>query len=207
MQLEFTARRRGNFLNGSSIYFKKLNQNHQAIATTKTDADGKFTLKITDEGEFALVANAQRETPNNVDLYFWAVSARERTDLTNENLTSASGDSFLHVAGKDDSIDPSVTEDTLQADLNKIKTTYADVFAAIAKAQQQRESPSLPPTPTHTPTPLPSSVTITQPVSVKVPYGSVTIERGTRLPLIGRDGPNVRVDGDQIIPVSATDLK
>jgi len=132
MRLEFSARRRSGFLNGSDIYFKQLQRDHRVVATAKTDAEGKFTMKIPDDGEFALVASAHREVPDNIELYFWIVPAKQHTDLTNENLTSATGDSLLHVTGKDKSSDPSVTEATLQADLNKIKTAHADVFAAIA---------------------------------------------------------------------------
>src|SRR5438105_3352441 len=83
MRLEFSARRRSGFLNGSDIYFKQLQRDHRVVAT---DAEGKFTMKIPDDGEFALVASAHREVPDNIELYFWIVPAKQHTDLTNENL-------------------------------------------------------------------------------------------------------------------------
>ena len=203
MRLEFSARRRSSFLNGSGIYFEQLERDHRVVTTAKTDAEGKFTMKIPDDGEFALVASAHREVPDNIELYFWIVPAKQHTDLTNENLTSATGDSLLHVTGKDESSDPSVPEATLQADLNKIKTAYADVFAAIANPPAT--SKSVP-----TVMPLPSTVTLTRSISVKIPYGTVTLQPGAKLPLISRDGATVRVrymDSEQIIPISATDFK
>ena len=63
-------------------------------------------------------------------------------------------------------------------------------------------------------TPVPSTVTLTRSISVKIPYGipygAVTLQPGAKLPLISRDGATVRVrymDTEQIIPISATDLK
>jgi len=70
MRLEFSARRRSSFLNGSGIYFEQLERDHRVVATAKTDAEGKFTMKIPDDGEFALVASAHREVPDNIELYF-----------------------------------------------------------------------------------------------------------------------------------------
>jgi len=58
--------------------------------------------------------------------------------------------------------------------------------------------------------PLPSTVTLTRSISVKIPYGTVTLQPGAKLPLISRDGATVRVrymDSEQIIPISATDFK
>ena len=59
-------------------------------------------------------------------------------------------------------------------------------------------------------TPVSSTVTLTRSISVKIPYGAVTLQPGAKLPLISRDGATVRVrymDTEQIIPISATDLK
>jgi len=59
-------------------------------------------------------------------------------------------------------------------------------------------------------TPVPSTVTLTRSIFVKIPYGAVTLQPGAKLPLISRDGATVRVrymDTEQIIPISATDLK
>jgi hypothetical protein len=56
----------------------------------------------------------------------------------------------------------------------------------------------------------PNTVTLTQPVSVRVEYGVVGLAIGTKLHLLSREGDNVRVryDGaDYDIAISATDLK
>jgi endonuclease/exonuclease/phosphatase family metal-dependent hydrolase len=52
--------------------------------------------------------------------------------------------------------------------------------------------------------------TILQPVRVKIPYGETVIPKGTKLPVVSRDGQTVRVDylGEvQTVPVEATDLR
>lgn len=57
---------------------------------------------------------------------------------------------------------------------------------------------------------LPQFVTLTQPVTVKIPYGEAVLPRGMKLPLVSRDGVNAIVrylDGTQAVPVSSTDLQ
>ncbi len=57
---------------------------------------------------------------------------------------------------------------------------------------------------------LPQFVTLTQPVTVKIPYGEAVLPRGMKLPLVSRDGGNLIVrylDGTQSVPLSSTDLK
>ena len=67
------------------------------------------------------------------------------------------------------------------------------------------------PAPTVTPVRNPEMVTITQPISIPVKYGSAGVAAGTKLPFVSRAGDKVRVryyDGaDYDIPVEATDLK
>ena len=75
--------------------------------------------------------------------------------------------------------------------------------------------PSAPPAIAPVPPPGPSIapqafVTITRPVTIKIPYGEAVLQPGTKLPLISSDGTTVRVrylDQIQLIPISATDLK
>src|SRR5439155_24259112 len=61
------------------------------------------------------------------------------------------------------------------------------------------------------PVALPETMfTLTKSVSIQTPYGSVTLQRGTKLTLTSREGDNVRfrhVGADYEIPISATDLK
>jgi hypothetical protein len=57
----------------------------------------------------------------------------------------------------------------------------------------------------------PKVVTITQPISIAVRYGSVSVAAGTKLPFVSRAGDKVRIryyDGaDYDIAIEATDLK
>jgi hypothetical protein len=56
----------------------------------------------------------------------------------------------------------------------------------------------------------PQLVTITQSVSVPLPYGTTVLPVGTRLAFVSRDGSDVRIryaGGEYTIPISATDLK
>ncbi len=71
------------------------------IASAKTDADGKFSMKIPRKGKFALAARASREVPTN-ETYYWLVfvsldgQASKHVMLSNDNMVGAgSADSLL----------------------------------------------------------------------------------------------------------------
>jgi len=131
--LLYLERDRLNFLLGSAPYFRKLNELYRPVASTKSDADGQYSVSVPDAGEFAIVAYTERQTFEKTEKYFWVVPVAERIDLSNENQTSAtSGASLLHVAGNDDLADATVTGDAIQAKFDQIKNKYADIFPAIA---------------------------------------------------------------------------
>jgi len=131
--LLYLERDRLNFLLGSAPYFRKLNELYRPVASTKSDADGQFSVSVPDAGEFAIVAYTERQTFEKTEKYFWVVPVAERIDLSNENQTSAtSGASLLHVAGNDDLADATVTGDAIQAKFDQIKNKYADIFPAVA---------------------------------------------------------------------------
>ena len=133
LYLERVVRDRLNFLLGSAPYFRKLNELYQPVASTRSDADGQFSISIPDSGEFAIVAYAERQTFDKTEKYFWIVPVAERIDLSNDNQTSAtSGASLLHVAGNDDLADATVTGEAIQAKFDEIKNKYADIFPAVA---------------------------------------------------------------------------
>jgi hypothetical protein len=53
-------------------------------------------------------------------------------------------------------------------------------------------------------------VTITQPVTVEIPYGTTVLQPGMRLPILSRDSQSVDVrylDARYAIPISSTNLK
>jgi hypothetical protein len=59
------------------------------------------------------------------------------------------------------------------------------------------------------PAPAPEFVTLTQPVTIKIPYGEAVLPRGLKLAVISRNGQNVTVkylNDTATIPISATDL-
>jgi hypothetical protein len=65
------------------------------LATSKTDADGKFSFQMPTKGEFVLVAQAQRQVADNVEKYFWLIrvhsdgSPTMQVMLSNDNLITA----------------------------------------------------------------------------------------------------------------------
>ena len=78
-------------------YFENL---PQAIASAKTDADGRFKIAIPDDDrDIVLVAKSQRQVFNAVENYYWMVRAKpsdSNVTLSNDNLTSSgSADSVL----------------------------------------------------------------------------------------------------------------
>jgi hypothetical protein len=89
----------------------------------------------------------------------------------------------------------------------------AKVTAAPPQPQAQTPPPvAAPPAPlTPIPTTTPQEfVTITQPVTIKIPYGITVLQPGMRLPIVSHDAQTVHVRYlDQIypIPVTSTDLK
>lgn len=90
-----------------------------------------------------------------------------------------------------------------------------DSTAGLARPQTQPQvtpqiaapPPSVAPVPTATPEEF---VTITQPVTIQIPYGTTVIPRGMKLPVISRDAQAVRVrymNEVYAVPVSSTDLR
>lgn len=89
-----------------------------------------------------------------------------------------------------------------------------EMRAASAPANSPVPSPSTKPSPTAAAVlpiaPVQQFATLTQEVKIKIPYGETVIPRGTKLPVVKRDGSTVTVrylDHPQIIPIASTDLK
>jgi len=89
---------------GSSHYFKDL---PTPLASTITDADGKFSLEIPKQGKFAVAAHASREILSAKEEYYWmaweSLNGKESANLIlgNQNLMS-SGSSASVVSTKSD---------------------------------------------------------------------------------------------------------
>jgi hypothetical protein len=81
-----------------SYYFRNL---PQSIVSTQTDSDGKFTIEVPAQGEFALAARSQRSVGSSVENYFWLVKVSpdqhaKKLMLSNGNLSfSGSPDSLI----------------------------------------------------------------------------------------------------------------
>jgi hypothetical protein len=71
----------------------------QPIGTAKTDVDGRFQMNLPDDGDYILVAKAERTVFEAVEKYYWVVRLRQgetKVTLSNDNLTvSGSPDSLL----------------------------------------------------------------------------------------------------------------
>jgi hypothetical protein len=194
-RLQLAAAKRNAFLNGGAKYFARLRKDARPVASTKSDADGKFVVPIPDSGRFAIAASAQRETPNTVELYSWLVRAEPQVNLTNENLTETDDQSSFLKRKRDDPLaDPSMSEASLSAMLNKIKTDYADVIQAIADARAGKFKARV----------------VTTRTRLQTPRGEIIVDPGTVLQVISIDGDSLTVSsvyGAATIPLSATEIK
>jgi hypothetical protein len=92
------------------------------VAITKTDSDGKFTIKLPRSSEIVLCVTADRRLPESTEHYYWMVKAAPSTDattvtLSNDNLaTSDSPQSLIHGATHDAEEEAEPTEDDDDAD-------------------------------------------------------------------------------------------
>jgi hypothetical protein len=100
-RLEAALDRMAEASNDYSLYFTDL---PTPLTSTKTDADGKFTLQLPAGQRAAFAATAGRETPGGMENYYWMVwftphdSTENRIMLSNDNLVSSGGlESAIHV--------------------------------------------------------------------------------------------------------------
>ena len=65
------------------------------LASTKTDADGRFTMAVSQSDTVVLTARADRQTPQGSESYCWMVHPTgDETLLANDNLITAPGAEF-----------------------------------------------------------------------------------------------------------------
>jgi hypothetical protein len=167
------AAKRAAFLNGGAQYLARLRKDASPVASTKSDADGKFVVQIPNSSRFAIAASAQRETPETGELYSWLVRAEPQGNLTNENLTATDDQSSFLKRKRDDPLaDPSMSEAALSAMLNKIKTDYTDVIQAIADARAGKFKARV----------------VTTRARLQTPRGEIIVDPGTVLQVISIDG-------------------
>jgi hypothetical protein len=75
------------------------------LFTAKTDADGKFTLKLK-PGKYALAAAASREVPGDTEDYYWLIWIT--VDPKQQNKIMLSNDNFFRSSDIKNSINPAV---------------------------------------------------------------------------------------------------
>jgi hypothetical protein len=127
--------------------------------------------------------------------------------LSTDNLTeSGSPDSIIHTGGFDGSAEGVSDLSAIQRDLEELQREQQ------LRTDARQPNTTVTPQKTVAPTApaVPTVVTLTQPISLQVAYGSITVQRGTRLPVISRAGADVRIrylGKEHTIPASVTDLK
>ena len=201
------VRRRTEYLNSAGPYFKNL---PRPIALVKTDVDGKFKLELPSSiDQVIIVASATREVFGPRENYFWAVKVKPPATimLSNDNLAdAASSDSALQTLALTGVPDDEDTADNLKA---AGRNLAADAEKILRDFQSNTGSSVEMPGPP-TPRSLEQMITLTQPVSMQLTYGTVTLPVGTKLKFVSKVGTEVHVrylNSDQMIPISATDLK
>ena len=116
----------------------------QPVAASKSDSDGKFTMKLPSSGEIVLCAAADRKVGESTEHYYWMVKVTGNADapitLSNHNLaTSDAPESLIRVA-EDSGVKAGSLED-LRSELNKLENQFYALGTDFAAAQQT-SSPS-----------------------------------------------------------------
>ena len=85
-------------LGSAGFYFEQL---PAPIVSTKTDADGKFTISLTPNERWVLVANAQRQVMDRTEYYYWMlrvvpnIKSTDRVFFSNDNLVTIPSDASV----------------------------------------------------------------------------------------------------------------
>ena len=124
------------YLHSAMPFFEVL---PQPVAASKSDSDGKFTMKLPRSGEIVLCAAADRKVAESTELYYWMVKVTGNADapitLSNHNLaTSDASQSLIRVAA-DSGVKAGSIED-LRSELNKLENQLHALGTDFAAAQQ-----------------------------------------------------------------------
>jgi hypothetical protein len=85
-----------------------------------------------------------------------------------------------------------------------------DVSATSTASRSPTAATAVAPAPTVAVATPPQFVTITQPITIQIPYGTTVLAPGTKLPVVSRDATAVRVrymNDVYAIPIGSTDLR
>jgi hypothetical protein len=172
----------------AQFYF---NEMPKPLASTKTNADGIFTLTVPSNKKLAIAAftHFEKGDPDEVLLY-WLVDPYDSASLTltNDNATNSMAKASLLRASCGQVVSHVESEQSLRNRIEKLQASL---------------DPSL--------TPMPqtghSTVTLRQPVIVSGSRGAVTLPVGMRLPVVSGTSSTLRIryqGQDFDIPVGAT---
>jgi hypothetical protein len=195
-ELRRDLRYRLEYLDSAAPFFAAL---PASVTTAKTDADGKFQLRLPSSGKFVLAATAMRMVGDNFEVYFWLigvdVNGATTVILSNDNTTdgASSEKSLLRSTSRPNMLGATVNAERLASKFRELVENSAPSPVAVATVRAT-PSPQLPiAAPPNAMRRDPNVVTITKPVSITVRYGAIGLRPGTKLPFVSRSGDNVRV--------------
>ena len=164
-RLKMDVSQYADYLRSAAYLFTKIAIKPLALA--KTDADGKFTVRVPRGRNLAAVAAAQRYVGDSEELYFWAVNVPGNTiALSNDNEDSSPrGESLVHC--------PSFHQ-RMMSDLKEkpeLEARLADLIQQASNLLTQAE-------PGHVTI---GSIKLLRPVSIQVGSGTSILPAGTEL--------------------------
>jgi hypothetical protein len=121
----------------------------QPIAASKSDSDGKFTMKLPRSGEIVLCAMADRKVAGSTEYYYWMVKVTGNADvpitLSNDNLATSNAPQSLIRVARGSGMKVGSIED-LRSELNKLENQFQALQTEFAAAQQSSlRAPTQPP--------------------------------------------------------------
>jgi len=190
--LNLRLERLDHFLHSSRPYFDVF---PKALVRTKTDADGRFTLRLPDGRQSVVAATAERLAGSKTELYSWVVLAESDVNsgfitLSNDNMATQSDDrSILHTLYEAGSIGDGSWVESIKADYQSLVIGHGS-------------------------SDLPKAITLTMPVEIPNPdyhlQDPLKFGRGRSFPVVTTSGDTIRVrylNYVIAIPISATDFK
>jgi len=160
------------YLQSAEPFFEVL---PQPVAASKSDSDGKFTMKLPRSGEIVLCAAADRKVAQWTEHYYWMVKITGNTDapitLSNHNLAASDAPESLIRVAEDSGVKAGSIED-LRSELNKLENQFHALGTDLAAAQQT-------PLPSPTQPPVSSVLTEIEKRTTQTPSSPAQVQAGT----------------------------
>lgn len=185
------------YLQSAAPFFERL---PQPVASTKTDADGKFRLTLPDNSEVIIGAATSRKVADDTENYFWLLKVKPPTNVTfsNDNSCDTSGsDSVIRtltISGTSSAWN-STDAGTLRHDLSGL----ADRAKTLASRIRGEERPI-----------ATGTAVLKQPFTFAVGYKRVTLGPGAQFELLSKSDSSARIryeNAEYELPLSIVDLK